>query len=330
MIAFPAPGKLDLKKLPSLQALAARRGDAARGKRLLAASLKSNLQCLKCHTVHGVGGQVGPDLSMIGKKASRENLFESILYPSKAIADQYVTWTFETDKGLSISGLLVEENKQFAVLRDAEGRDTRVAVRSIEKRTKGVKSLMPEDVVVHLSPDDLVDLVEYLFALKTPALAVDAWHIVGPFDNGAGMEGLDRVFPPEKGVDLKASYQGKHGKVSWRTVKTGAGGYVDLQAFYAPRSAQIVSYLTCEVVSPVEQDATIVMGTDDGAKLWVNGKLVHTSRQTRAAAPEQDTVKVKLKKGTNTVLLKINNGDGAHGFYFTVLAEQELKLAGKK
>jgi hypothetical protein len=28
-------------------------------------------------------------------------------------------------------------------------------------------------------------------------------------------------------------------------------------------------------------------------------------------------------------VLKINNGDGAHGFYFTALAEQELKTAKK-
>ena len=36
---------------------------------------------------------------MIGKKASKENLFESILMPSKAIADQYVTWKVDTDSG---------------------------------------------------------------------------------------------------------------------------------------------------------------------------------------------------------------------------------------
>src|SRR5262249_50292968 len=88
--AFPPPGKLDPKKLPSPSALANRKGNAKHGQELLAASVTSNLQCLKCHTVRGVGGQIGPDLSMIGKKASRENLFESILLPSKAIADQYV------------------------------------------------------------------------------------------------------------------------------------------------------------------------------------------------------------------------------------------------
>ena len=58
--------------------------------------------------------------------------------------------------------------------------------------------------------------------------------------------------------------------------------------------------------------------------MWVNGALVHTNAQHRAAAPEQDRVKVKLKKGTNTILFKINNGDGGHGFYFTIVSEQEL------
>jgi len=52
---------------------------------------------------------------------------------------------------------------------------------------------------------------------------------------------------------------------------------------------------------------------------------VHTNPQHRAATPEQDSVKVKLKKGKNTILFKIVNGDGGHGFYFTVVSEQELK-----
>ncbi len=329
LIAFPPAGKLNLKKLPSIALLATRKGDATRGKRLLAESGKSSLQCLKCHTVRGSGGQIGPDLSMIGKKASRENLIESILYPSKAIADQFVTWQIETVRGQSLAGLIVEETPESVVLRDGEGRDTRIAKKNIETRTKGPKSLMPEDLVVQLSEDELIDLVEYLFTLRTAALFVDSWDIVGPFDNGSGMEGLDRVFEPEKRIDLNATYAGKHGKVSWRKVKPGAGGYVDLTAFFAPHSGNIVSYLTREIVSPVDQEATVLLGSDDGAKLWINGTLVHTTRETRAAAPEQDTVKVKLKKGTNRILLKINNGNDPHGFYLTVLTEQELKLAGK-
>jgi putative membrane-bound dehydrogenase-like protein len=327
--AFPPAGKLNPKSLPSIALLALGKGDATKGKRLLADSAKSNLQCLKCHTIRGVGGHIGPDLSMIGKKASRENLIESILYPSKAIADQYLTWQIDTVRGQTLSGLLVEESADAVVLRDAEGRDTRIAKKDIDTRTKGIKSLMPDDLVVALSEDELIDLAEYLFTLRTAALAVDRWDIIGPFDNGSGMEGLDTIFPPEKAIDLKATYAGKHGKVRWRTVKADLNGYVDLAAFYAPDSRNIVSYLTREIVSPVDQNAIVLLGSDDGAKLWINGTLVHTTRVTRAAAPEQDTVKVKLKKGTNRILFKINNGDGAHGFYLTVLTEQEVKAAGK-
>src|SRR5262249_48983475 len=140
--------------------------------------------------------------------------------------------------------------------------------------------------------------------------------------------GLDEVFGPEKGIDLKASYPGKGGaRVVWKPVKPDLQGYVDLQAFYSPNSNQIVSYLYREFDSPADQEATILLGNDDGCKLWVNEQLVHSDRRHLAAQPEASSVKVKLNKGRNRVLLKINNGDGAHGFYLSIQAEQELKIS---
>jgi putative heme-binding domain-containing protein len=330
MLAFPPPGKIDPKKLPSIAVLATRKGDAGRGKAVLAASQKGETQCLKCHTVRGVGGQIGPDLSMIGKKASRENLIESILYPSKAIADQYVNWNVETKKGLTITGLIVEEAPDHIVLRDANGKDTRIDTSDIDGRTKSPNSLMPNDIVVYLSEGELIDVVEYLLTLKTPSLTPDSWLIAGPFENGPDRVGLDRVFPPEKGIDLKATYDGKSGRVSWRTIKAGAGNYFDLQAFHGAASPHSVSYLYRQIESPIDQDATILLGTDDGGKLWVNDQLVFKTSATRSAAPEQDVVRVKLKKGANKVLLKIDNGDGPHGFYFTVESAEELKRLEEK
>jgi putative membrane-bound dehydrogenase-like protein len=330
MIAFPLPGKIDPKKLPSIAVLATRKGDSGRGKAILAASLKGETQCLKCHTVRGVGGSIGPDLSMIGKKASRENLIESILYPSKAIADQYVNWNVETKKGVTMTGLIVEEAPDHIVLRDANGKDTRLDTKDIDERKKNPNSLMPNDIVVYMSEAELMDVVEYLLTLKTPSLTPDSWLIAGPFENGPDRAGLEKAFPPEKGIDLKASYDGKVGKVSWRTIKAGAGNYFDLQAFHGAASPQSVSYLYREVESPADQDATILLGADDGCKLWVNDQLVHKSDATRAAAPEQDVVKVKLKKGKNKILLKIDNGDGAHGFYFSVESPDELKRVEEK
>jgi putative heme-binding domain-containing protein len=280
--------------------------------------------------MRNAAGSIGPDLSVIGSKGSRENLFESILYPSKAIADQYVTWLIETKKGLSLSGLIVEETPQQVVLRDANGKDTRIDKKDIDSREMSPTSLMPNDLLLYMTEDDLTNIVEYLASLKTPALGFDYWHIAGPFDNGTADAGMDKDFGPEKGVDLKATYAGKTGTVRWRTVKPANQGYVDLRAFLAPESNNVVSYLYREIESPAEQEATILLGTDDAAKLWINDKLEYTNRQHRAAIPEQDTVKVKLKKGVNRLLLKINNGDGDHGFYFTILSGQELKRRESK
>src|SRR5207245_2797346 len=116
LAAFPAP-RLNVQKLPAIASLAQRRGDAQRGKELLAASARNDLQCLKCHTIAGSGGNVGPDLSVIGKKASRENLYESILFPNKAIADQYINWQIATRNGIVLSGLIVEETADHVTIR---------------------------------------------------------------------------------------------------------------------------------------------------------------------------------------------------------------------
>jgi putative membrane-bound dehydrogenase-like protein len=167
LILFPPPAKIDPKKLPSIAELVKRHGDAEKGKKLLAASAKNDMQCLKCHTIHGVGGQVGPDLSVIGKKASRENLYESILYPSKAIADQYLQWKIDKVDGISISGLIVNETPTTITLRDANAKDTKIDKKDIDTKTKSAVSLMPENIIAYLNEDDLTDIVEYLFSLKT-------------------------------------------------------------------------------------------------------------------------------------------------------------------
>ena len=334
MLLFPAPGKLNVKALPSPAILAKRKGNAETGKAIMARSTTNEAQCLKCHTVRGIGGQIGPDLSMIGKKGSRENLFESILQPSKAIADQYVSWKIDTVDGQSITGLLVGETPQAVTLRDANGKDYAVPVKDIDKRTKSLVSLMPDNLAAALTEDELVDVVEYLTTLQTAALTPEWWWIVGPFHRPGGNAALNHVHGPEKAPFApKATFPEWNGPSSgpkakdlaWQQVRTAASGYLDLAALHGNAAAESVSFAYCEIESPADQDAEVLLGSDDGAKLWVNGKDVLTEKVTRAAAPGQNTVAVKLKKGTNAVLLKVANGGNPHGFYLTVLSPQELK-----
>lgn len=165
---LPAPPKLDPKKLPSIQALLTRKGNSERGQVVLAKTLKNDAACLKCHTINKIGGAVGPELSVIGSKASRENLLESILYPSRAIADQYIQWVVETKGGQVINGILIEETPDYFLLRDVNAKDHKVNRRDVEAKTKSPNSIMPDNLLLYISEEELLDVVEYLYSLKSP------------------------------------------------------------------------------------------------------------------------------------------------------------------
>lgn len=328
MLLFPAPGKLDPKKLPPPAELAKRTGNAARGEAVFKASLKSEAQCLRCHMVRGVGGNIGPDLSMIGKKASKENLFESILIPSKAIADQYLQWKVDTVDGKTVTGLLVAESEAGLTLRDANGKDHTFATKDLDgPKQKSLVSLMPDNLVAALTEQELIDLVEYLLTLKTASLTPESWHVLGPFANDTSDSALAKNYDIEsvKAIDLAAPVKGPNGALRWNTVHVTSTGYLDLMAYYAGKSAMSMSYLYRVIESPADQDGTILFGNDDGAKVWVNGEKVFENRDHFAATPARHQIPVKLKKGPNPILIKIVNGNDPHGMYFTLTSEQELK-----
>ena len=330
MIAYPAPGKLDPKKLPALSVLALKKGDIARGKALMASSGTSQLQCLKCHSVQGSGGAIGPDLSMIGKKGTKENLYESLINPNKAIADQYLTWIIETKKGQVLTGLIVEESPELIVLRDGNGKDYKIDRKDVESKAKGPNSLMPSDLINSMSEQDLIDLVDYLATLQTAAFSPEWFHIVGPFDNGVGDENFEKMGEPEAKVELEKKLKGKSGPVAWSKVRASFNGYLNLALHFSPESNGIISYLYQVIDSPIDQEATILVGADDCIKIWVNNVEVFKDKNHFAAQPARNSVAVKLKKGANPVLIKINNGEGEHGLYFSILSKEPIKIGAKQ
>jgi len=322
-LAFPAPGKLGPKKLPAIAVLAKRTGDAIRGKKVWDASLAGAAQCAKCHTVRGSGGHVGPDLSMIGKKGGKENILESILMPSKAIADQYVQASITTVADVAVSGLVVSDTPQAITLRDANGKDTFIPKADVASQKKLTTSIMPEDIVAALNEDELIDLVAYLATLQTAAITPAEFQIAGPFAGKDMLDALTREYGPEASRERKRP---ESSDISWRTIRPDAKGYFDLAAFHGDKGNNSASYMRAVFDSPTEQAAEILLGPDDGAKLWLNGKEIFKTEQTRAAAPGADRVAIKLKKGTNSVLLKVANGNNPHGVYFTLLSPDEVKL----
>jgi len=155
------PATADSQPLPPLSDLIQRQGNPEAGKVVF----QKTGTCINCHKVHGEGKEVGPDLSEIGSKLSREAMFVSILDPSLAISHNYETYTVLTDSGDAVTGLMVSNTDQSVKLRTAEGIDKTFEQEEIEILKKQPKSLMPQDLQRLMTVDQLVDLVEYTLTL---------------------------------------------------------------------------------------------------------------------------------------------------------------------
>jgi hypothetical protein len=151
------------------------------------------------------------------------------------------------------------------------------------------------------------------------------WNIIGPF-NAPDMSCLQNSYPPEKGLDFSQEFTGKENKkIHWKITTAEPSGFVPLQNLMKPNE-RAVAYAFTSVYSPEPREAILLIGSDDGIKIWLNDKLVHTNPAYRGAYPDQDKIKVNLNQGKNTLLLKILQGGGGWGFYARFVdPDKELK-----
>src|SRR5207249_4495273 len=121
-----------------------RGGNAAAGREIF--FNKTEAACLRCHKVQGHGGDVGPDLTGIGAKQTRDYLLESIVDSNRQIAKGFETVVLTLLNGKIVSGVLKEETPQQIKLITPEGESIVVPKKDIEDRQTG-KSAMPEDAI---------------------------------------------------------------------------------------------------------------------------------------------------------------------------------------
>ena len=77
-----------------------------------------------------------------------------------------------------------------------------------------------------------------------------------------------------------------------------------------------VAYGLVNLGSPREQETTMLVGSDDAVKVWLNGQLVHNNPVDRGADNFQDQFPVTLKEGTNILLVAVyERGGGWSGFF---------------
>lgn len=151
-----------------------------------------------------------------------------------------------------------------------------------------------------------------------PGPFIGDWLLSGPYSD-PGTNNLSKLFK-------MAFAPEKPGKgVKWTTVAPAAP--INLAALF-PGRENCVAYLKTQITAPAERDGFLLLGSDDGVKAWLNGVLVHTNDINRADVPDQDVAPIRLKKGTNELMLKITQGGGGWSAHARIVGPDVRPIEG--
>ncbi|HTD85652.1 MAG TPA: HEAT repeat domain-containing protein, partial [Candidatus Binatia bacterium] len=140
--------------------LTAKGGNAERGGKIY-----ESLQCNSCHgggvTPGREGRLFGPDLVGIAQRLTKTELADALVYPSKQIADRFKGVEIEFADATPLTGFITDQDAETVTLadRDQVHRIPRSKIRSINPQSS---SLMPAQLLNHLTPDELRDLLAFL------------------------------------------------------------------------------------------------------------------------------------------------------------------------
>ncbi len=144
--------------------------------------------CAQCHTLYGVGGKVGPEIT--GANRSDLNyLLENIFDPSAIIPKEYAATKIDLADGRVITGIIKEETQATLTVVTANETLT-ISTKDIDKRTPSDLSMMPDDLMKPLSTAQLQHLIAYLKHTAQVPILADADN-AKDFFNGKDLSNFD-------------------------------------------------------------------------------------------------------------------------------------------
>jgi putative heme-binding domain-containing protein len=156
----PVPARVLIEAMKYEDVVAAvlkEKGDAALGHDLF-----QRQGCIACHTLSTKEPQKGPMLGGIAGRYNRSELCESIMKPSAKIAQGFETQWFKTTDGDVIEGFVSREGGDDVEVRNPTGVAVTIKKANIKSRGRRDTSMMPEGLVIKLTPDELASLIAFL------------------------------------------------------------------------------------------------------------------------------------------------------------------------
>ncbi|HMK37777.1 MAG TPA: putative Ig domain-containing protein [Bacteroidota bacterium] len=151
------------------------------------------------------------------------------------------------------------------------------------------------------------------------AVLLGPWAAIGPFRTKS-KDAFADVFPPETEFVPEAAYEG--GSLRWSPRPEWRDGEVVL----FPRTDFCAIFLSRTLSAPRDTLLALSLGSDDGIKVWLDGKLLLEHDVSRGVRPDQEELELAVSRGEHRLLLKISNGQGDFGFYFAVVDREMREL----
>lgn len=165
-------------------------------------------------------------------------------------------------------------------------------------------------------------------AADDPWRFVYAWQLAGPFplewDGKQGQSpppGFERSYPPETALAPDAAFDTADGESGWQRATADASGLLNLREHFNT-TENMVCYAQCHVIAPRDMEVRLSLGSNDGARVRVNGEVVFSwcgaLTGGRLAKPHQNEIPVTLKAGRNVILVKVENLGNEWQLYLSV------------
>lgn len=106
----------------------------------------------------------------------------------------------------------------------------------------------------------------------------------------------------------------------WRSVQSSSDT-VNLAVAKEPE-AFAIAYAWAEIEMPAARKALLGIGSNDGVKVWLNGRLIHENWIGRPVRADNDIIAADFVRGRNRLLVKIQNMRGPWGFASRLLGPQ--------